>query len=295
MSFGRRVSGMLRRDPDPSVSAHRQRGGDNGRRFTLVLAVGCLMALGGCGSSAQTSMSSTSSPASRTQAPTTAPVEEGSKAAWRLLDDAASALHSIHSYVMRGVLTQDERRVRFELRTSSSTSIEMTLSMDTSTAQIRLVPAGYYLRANAAFWRQHFGARAAAAAGHWLQVPSASARAFTSSLGSLAPSNLSRCILENRGALSIAGRTRIDGRPAIVIRDAGDVPGGSPSLFAIAANRPRFPLWSKATGPTRPGGPIDVCNDGKGSDIGGSVTISDYGRVPDIQAPRDVLRPGSIS
>lgn len=282
---------VTRRDARAVVSAQAHLGRVKRGRFVCGLAVGCLIALSGCGSSSQTSVSSTMPAASPPGQPTAAPDRAGSKAAWRVLTDAAAALRDVHGYVMRGVLTQGERRVRLDLRVSSLSSMDMTVSTGVSTWEIRVVPAGYYLRANAVFWRGHFGARAAAvAAGHWLQVPSSSARTFTSTLRSVAPGNLSRCMLENHGALSIAGRTRVDGRSAIVIRDAGNAPGSTPSLLAIAAKDPRYPLWVRPTGSGRSGGHIDVCNDGHAGDMGGSVTFGDYGRVPAIQAPKDVLR-----
>lgn len=280
-----------RRDPRAVVSAPGHLGRVKRGRFVCVLAFASATVLAGCGSSSQTSVSSTVPAASPSAPPSAAPNRAGSKAAWRVLTDAAGALRNVHGYVMRGVLTQGERRVRLELRVSSLSSMDMTVSTGPSTWQIRVVPAGYYLRANAVFWRGHFGARAAAvAAGHWLQVPSSSARTFTSTLRSVAPGNLSRCMLENHGALSIAGRTRVDGRSAIMIRDAGNAPGSTPSLLAITANGPRYPLWVRPTGPGRPGGHIDVCNDGHAGDMGGSVTFGDYGHVPVIQAPKDVLR-----
>jgi hypothetical protein len=46
------------------------------------------------------------------------------------------------------------------------------------------------------------------------------------------------------------------------------------------------------TGPRRPGGRIDVCNDGKVDNTRGTLTISNFGSVPAIQPPKSPIRLG---
>jgi hypothetical protein len=150
--------------------------------------------------------------------------------------------------------------------------------------------SGYFIRANAPFWASHVWARANQFANHWIQVPPVSGQSLTSSLGRLAPSTLARCLVEGHGALSVAGRTSVARKRAVVVRDAGDVPGSSPGTLAVAATGTPYPLELTTTGPRRPGGRIDVCNDGKVDNSHGALTISDFGSVPAIQPPKNPLR-----
>jgi hypothetical protein len=56
----------------------------------------------------------------------------------------------------------------------------------------------------------------------------ASTRSLTAALGSLAPNVLARCVTEDLGTLSIAEPSTVEHRRAIVVKDAGNVPGSSP-------------------------------------------------------------------
>lgn len=97
---------------------------------------------------------------------------------------------------------------------------------------------------------------------------------------------MSRCLVEDHGTLTLAGRTTIDGHSAILLKDAGNSPGSSPGVLAIAATGPPYPLRLTALGGQRAGGPIDVCNDGKASNARGTITFSRFRGVPPIQAPQ---------
>jgi len=121
-------------------------------------------------------------------------------------------------------------------------------------------------------------------------VPASSARATTSSLGGFAPATLSRCLAENHGTLSIAGKSTIDGQPVILLNDAGNAPGSSRAVLAVAAAGTPFPLRYAATRGQRAEGRVDVCNDGKANDAHGTITFSQFGRIPPIKAPKDAVR-----
>ncbi len=197
---------------------------------------------------------------------------------------------------MQGTIAQSDRRVRLRLTTiTKPKSLDLAFAIGGSALELIDLPAAGYVRANASFLRAHGGARAAQLAGRWIQVPTANARTTTSSIGVFAPATLARCLAENHGTLSTAGETTVDGRRAILIKDAGDKPGSSPSVLAVAASGPPYPLRYTGTGRQRAGGRIDVCNNGKPSDSRGTVTFSQFGQVPPIQAPKNVVRPAAGS
>jgi hypothetical protein len=270
------------------------------RRRITVLALGCLTALAACGSSGsqtatKTASSATSTPSAATATATgsstaAAAVTEASKPPNEILSDMAAALRDAHGYAMQGTITQDRQRLRLKLTTTSATSVDLAFAIGDATAELIGVPGASYIRGNTAFWRSQAAPRLARLANHWIEVPSSNARSLTSSLGSLAPATLAHCLIEDHGTLTLVGRTTIDGQPAILLKDAGDLPGSSPSVVAVAATGAPYPLRYTATGGQRAGGRVDVCNDGKASDARGTITFSQFGKVPPIQPPKGAVQ-----
>jgi hypothetical protein len=261
------------------------------RHRTGGLAMACLVAVAGCGSSASKHAASSraraeSATSAATSSSTTAAANnEASKPPKQILSDAAAALRNAHSYAMQGTIIQNHQRLRLKLTTTSATSVDLAFSIASSTVQLIGLPSGSYIRGNVRFWKSQVGARAARIANHWIQVPSPAARGVTSSLGALAPATLSRCLVEDHGTLSLAGQTTIDGRSAILLKDAGNAPGSSPSVLAVSASGPPYPLRYVSSGRQRAGGRIDVCNNGKANDAHGTITFAQFGQVAPIQPP----------
>jgi hypothetical protein len=245
----------------------------------------------GCGSSAskhaassRASATSSTSTATSSSA-TSAANNEASKPPKQILADAAAALRNAHSYAMQGTITQNHQRLRLKLTTTSATSVDLAVSIANSMVQLIGLPSGSYVRGNVSFWTSQVGARAARLANRWIQVPPPDAHGVTSSLGALAPATLSRCLVEDHGTLSVGGKTTIDGRSAILLRDAGNAPGSSPGVLAVSASGAPFPLRYVSSGRQRAGGRIDVCNNGKANDAHGTITFGQFGRVAPIQPP----------
>jgi hypothetical protein len=265
----------------------------------IVVVLGCSAMIAGCGSSGSQhtvkTATSTTSTASSVTTSSTASAATGlaSKSPNQILAAAAAALRGAHGYAMQGTLAEDHQRLRLELATTSSMALDLTFSIGDATAELIGLPSGSYIRANTTFWKSHAGAAAARLANHWIQVPSSNARAVTSSLGALAPATLARCLVEDHGTLSLAGKTIVDGQSAIVLKDAGNAPGSSPSVLAVAATGAPYPLRYTATGGQRAGGRIDVCNDGKASDAHGVITFGQFGRVPPIRPPKGAQQPAA--
>jgi hypothetical protein len=247
-------------------------------------------------SSATTSSSSSSTaPSSTTSTQASQTSAASSQVAGRsphaIVAAAAHALRASGGYTMRADLTQNGDRSVVALTADGPRTYQATLSDDGRVSGLVTLPGASYLRGNRAFWSGQSGsgsaarARAARLAGHWLKLTSRGAQSLAKSLGSLAPDVLARCLVEDHGTLTLAGHTTIGHTPAVIIKDAGDAPGATPSSIAIAAGGSPYPLRYTATGRTRPGGRVDVCNTGKGGDDEGTIDFSQFGQVPTIQAP----------
>jgi hypothetical protein len=269
------------------------------RTRELLLVGGCVLALAACGGSGSPKTSSVPHPSSATppgsatqgsSASTTRGISStrgGSPA--KLLSAAQLALRSSHGYEMQGTITKNGHTVAIAVTVDGAQSLKLSLSQGSGVAQMITTPTGSYLRANEAFWAPRLGARGQMLANRWFKVPPIEAGRLARGLGAFRPSTLARCLGEHHGTLSLAGRTTVDGVPAIQIRDAGNAPGTSPGLLAVAASGPPYPLRALETGSTRPGGPIDSCNAGGTGETRGSVTLSHFNHVPPVQAPRGAL------
>ncbi len=283
------------------------------RPFAVALLVACAAAVAGCGSttvrhvtttitraaSTPTTASTSSTPATTTASSTTttsaaaAPQRSplAGRSASAIVGDASAALRRSGDYAMQANLVQGGTRVMIALTTSGARNVDVTTTTGQTVTEVISLPGLTYLRANAPFWRAQGstsrGARTRAAklANRWLRVPAKGARSVTKSLGSLSPGTLARCLTEDHGRLTVAGHTTIGHTRAVLIRDAGDAPGATPSTLAVAAAGKPYPLRYTATGRTRPGGRVDVCNDGKGGDAQGTISLDQFGRIDPIQPP----------
>lgn len=256
-----------------------------------------LLTIAGCGSGTaeQSTRSVGESSSAGASGPRGASTQgEASKPPARILADAAAALRAAHGYQMQGTILQSGQTLRLKLRTTSPTSLDLAFAAGEATAEVIELPAASFIQGNRRFWSSQGGAAAARLADRWIAVPASHAHAFTGSLGALAPATLSRCLLEDHGTLSLAGKTTIGGHPALLVRDAGNAPGSTPSLLAVAGSGVPYPLRYTATGGQRAGGRIDVCNDGRATDAHGSLSFGEFGRIAPIQPPSSAQpsRPG---
>jgi hypothetical protein len=188
---------------------------------------------------------------------------------------------------MRADLLQNGERTIIALTTSGRDRFAASLTTSHTMFSVISLPGAAYLRGDRAFWRSQVPTAAGAArlAGRGLHVPDSGARSVTRTLGTLSPGTFARCLTEDHGGLTVAGHTTIDGTPALIIRDAGNAPGATPSTIAVASSGAPYPLRYIATGATRRGGRVDVCNNGSGSGATGTITLSQFGRTPAVQAP----------
>lgn len=209
----------------------------------------------------------------------------------RIVTAAQSALRAAHGYVMAGKMTQGDQRLELRLTYDGPSKLEINLSHRSSTAAVLALPGHAYVKASRAYLRALGKAGLPLRyANRWIELPAAAGRSFAKHLGTFDPRTLARCLGENHGPLSRSGSTTVDGKRAVVIRDAGGVPGGTPGTLDVAAAGPAYPLRVTSTGPTLKGGKVDACNDGRGSDIEGSLTLSRFNHPPVLTAPAHAVR-----
>ncbi|MGO9958454.1 MAG: hypothetical protein ACLP50_21235 [Solirubrobacteraceae bacterium] len=218
-----------------------------------------------------------------------------SKSPAQIVAAAQAALRSANRFVAAGTLSQDGEAVRLQIVDGGTSKLRVQISESGKSAEIVAIQGAEYVRANQAFWSAQGGANAARLANRWIELPASASQQLTSGFGPFAPTTLARCLGEDLGTLSRDGTTTVDGKPAVVVHQAGNVPGSSPGTLAVAMDGPAYPLRVTSTGPTRPGGKVDVCNTGTGNDAEGSLTLSDFNHVPAITAPKNPVKAGATS
>jgi hypothetical protein len=251
----------------------------------------------GAGTSASTPTGTTGT-AGATTSSTTATTASASQVTGRspheILTLAVHALQNADGYAMRADLTQNHQRTVIDETTTGPRTFNAALDTGAKDTSIVRIGSATYLKGNAAFWDTQAGhsaagkARARQLAGRWISVPAASRTSVNGSLGTLGPQEFARCLREDHGTLTIAGHATVDGQAAVIVRDAGNAPGSTPSTLAVAATGTPYPLRYVATGDARRGGKVDVCNTGKGGGAIGTITLNQFGQIAPIQRPTGV-------
>jgi hypothetical protein len=215
------------------------------------------------------------------------PNGESSKRPTQILADAASALRSADGFELRGAENQSPHGLHIDILVSGPRSVDMSASNGADAYEILSVPSGLYFRANATYWTQRGGARGAVLADRWIRSSSSTAAA---GVDSFSAARLARCLTEDHGTLSVEGTSSVNGQPAVVLKDAGDLPGTQPGTLAVAATGAPYPLRVISTGRRRAGGRADACNGGHaGGSEDGTVAFSHFNQVPPLQPPTHAL------
>jgi hypothetical protein len=247
-------------------------------------AVSAALLLAACGSSSASPSGANPSPAAGNGV--------GSKSPAQIIAAAQAALRSTTGFVVAGTLSQGREAAQLRIVDDGPSRLQMRISQGGKFAEIIALQNAGYVRGNQAFWTAQLGPTAAGLANSWIEVAASDTKQLASSFGVFAPSTLARCLGEDLGTLSRDGATTVDGHPAVVVGEAGNVPGSSPGTLAVATSGPAYPLRITSTGPTRLGGTVDVCNDGKGGGTEGTLTLSEFDHAPPIAVPKHPLKGG---
>jgi hypothetical protein len=170
-------------------------------------------------------------------------------------------------------------------------------------AEVIAIGPTAYLRANQAFYVSTGvgGPALGLVAGRWVSTPASSTPGFAQFLALTDPATVGRCLIgPHLGTLSLAGRATVQGRAALIVQDAGDRAGTSPSRFYLAASGPPLPLRDQLLGPVRPGGQPDAgCHETEQdlypSTMSGDLEVSRYDDPVHISVPAGAVALASLA
>jgi hypothetical protein len=211
-----------------------------------------------------------------------------SKSPQQILEDTAAALQDVKTFHVEGEEGAGKKATSVKGDIGLPKQLRIEFTRRGATATMIVVNGSLYVKANAAFWREEQGGKAAKEiADRWIKAP-ASTGDLRSLTKQLDPATLSRCLLKDHGTLAHGGKATVDGRQAVVIVDKGDRPGTAPGKLFVAATGEPLPLRTLATGNERPGGAKDpLCDseDDSPTHVGDTATFSRYDEPLNISAP----------
>lgn len=217
-----------------------------------------------------------------------------------ILDASVAAMGTVHSYRVAGTLEDKDGHTRLSADVTDAGSVRATYTTAGSTVSYIVVGQQSYIRGDRRFWLDGKTDRvsrrlAGLFAGRWVKVPRAQANTLQKDIQRLQPKEQAFCLPLKIGTLTKVGVRTVRGRRVVVIRDKGDVPGGTPGELSVATHGRALPMRERQTGRTRPGGHFEPrCDDKDDTSTRSDATISHYDKIPPIQPPPHPFDPGQV-
>jgi len=278
------------------------------------------LALAGCGGSGSGSSSSTgsssaaSSAASATASATatataTSTIPAGtdngvaSKSGKEIIAASEAALGQVHSFRIDGTTVDGGRPSTITGEVQIPGRLSVTLLSGPTSAHIVTIDDKIYFNANTAY----FVAQKASAAviqqlsNRWVSFPTGAGPSLGSLSAAVNSTTVGQCLIAaHLGTLTVKGAGSVNGQPAVIVADAGDVAGSSPGRIYVATTGEPLPLRTVQTGSVKPGGtPNKTCDetavDVSGSTSASTATFSQYNSAPAISTPPNAVDITSLS
>jgi hypothetical protein len=220
---------------------------------------------------------------------------EGDKEPAAIVADVKRDLAKVKSYHFAGSETEGGVTTKLAGDVFASGPASVTITEGTAVARMVVLPKAVYLKANAAFWKASGGKKNGATlarrlAGRWVKESSTSGKDLTAMFADLTPKHLAKCIDQGTGTLTKQPSESVAGQDAIVLRDAGDKPGTTPGRIYLTPDAPVLPLRIVQTGPRKAGKAASAaCDDPDDKSTKSDVTLSAFGKVAKITAPRHAI------
>lgn len=208
------------------------------------------------------------------------------------LKAVAAALGDVKSLHLDGTATDEDGPGSIVGDLSDAGDAQLELKSAKQNIAFRVLGADTYLRGDEAFWKDSAddAQLASKLAGRWVSISTAAA-GLEKELDDLRPSVLAKCVTVNVGTLTDGGTAEVDGKRALVLEDAGDVPGGTPGRLYLAADGPPLPLRIVQTGKSRSGGTkVKGCNDEDDDTSRSDVRLSGFNEPVRVTAPEGALK-----
>lgn len=272
-------------------------------RLALVglLAAACL-ALAACGESslsriATAANEATTTTGTTTTGPSTTARRSGlaRKTPREVLEATADAMEKVRSYHVESEQVDDDGPSSIVADVTADGRFRGRLVSGDQRVEVVVLGGDTYMRANRAYWDE-IGGRGAPhlslLTDRWVKAPSAAAAGLRDTLDKLEPEHIATCLRKGSTAKGVTneGERRWRGKPVVVLRDPGTLPGSSRSELYTAARGAPLVQRETQSSRRRPGGQIDrECGDPKSTTRRGETVYSRYDEPVKIEVPPNAL------
>ncbi|MCW3023449.1 MAG: hypothetical protein JWR30_2771 [Conexibacter sp.] len=226
--------------------------------------------------------------------PLASAADESAKSPRQILADLSRDLGKVRNYHFSGSQTDPDGRSSLAGDATASGRANLVIRKGASAVRLIAVPAGVYVKGNAAYWKSVGGSNGASIAkqlaDRWVKAPGSQDKSLVAMFQDLTPKHLASCTAVGTGTLAKGGTATIAGRKAVVIVDRGDKPGTTPGRLYVTASGPVLPLRVTQTGRRRAGGRLDPrCQEKDDKSTASDLTFSRFDAPLKIAAPHGAI------
>jgi len=261
-----------------------------------LVAASCL-ALAACGESSLSRIATDANEATTTTRTSGTGPRSGlaRKTPREVLAATADAMEKVRSYHVESDQVDDDGPSSIVADVTADGRFRGRLRSGDQQVDVVVLGGDTYMKANRAYWDEIGGAGAphlALLANRWVKAPSAAAVGLRDTLDKLQPDHIAMCLRKGSTAKGVTneGERRWRGKPVVVLRDPGTLPGSSRSELYTAARGAPLVQRETQSSRRRPGGPIDrECGDPKSTTRRGETEYSRYDQPVKIEVPPNAL------
>lgn len=224
------------------------------------------------------------------------PNGEEQKPAAAIMADVQAALGRAHSFHLSGTSLDVQGDSRIDGDVVLPGRFRMKIQSGMETTELLMAGGQAYVRGNRPFIRDLGGP--VSLADKWIHS-NGDDPGLAQFMVVADPALIGRCMFGTQiGTLTKLGTDKVDGQDAVVIQDAGDIPGGTPRRIYVATHGDPLPLRLQQIGPKKPGGTPDITC-GETADVDttthGEMILSNWNGGQKIEAPGDAVYPSQVA
>jgi hypothetical protein len=219
----------------------------------------------------------------------TGPPAESSKSPVQVIQDAAAAIRTLHSFHMSGTITSGSATLGIDLRIEDPGTIAGSLTYQGATAQILIVDGASYVSGQS-FFTQFDGAAAGQLIGsRWAKLPTASASSIETGLDSFAnTTRFADCLDSSATATKLTKATATYNGASVVAVTGGD------TIVEVANAGTPYPMRLSVAGSTGLMVSTAICSPSStlgstGAAPAGTLTFDHWGSTFSIVRPTSFI------
>jgi hypothetical protein len=215
----------------------------------------------------------------------------------QVLSDSAAAVRAVHSYHLVGTIRTATGTGDVDLRVAAADDFMGTITSSGVRVDVVVAKGVTYLHGRDFFLRTAGQSAADAIGDRWARLPGNPLGDF----GAVTDSRrLADRMLGCHGTIRLSGTTTVDGRRALELVDAGDLPGTTPTTLDVALDGPPYPVRVIQQGNAHAGTAPAACGSlpatpaaspgsSSGAQSSTTISLSEFGAGITVSAPAQAV------